>query len=231
MKKKLTKKRKAIVDKVEKNKTYSLEEACALVKEVNTTKFDASVDLHIRLGLDPRKADQAIRGTISLPNGTGKSKKVLVLCSPDKEAEAEAAGADYVGLEEYVQKIKDGWTDIDVVIASPNVMAKVGQLGRILGPRNLMPNPKTGTITPNVGDAVKEVKKGKISYRLDKFGIVHCSVGRVSFTPEQLVGNASEVMQTINRAKPASAKGIFIKSLFMVSTMSPSIEIDVKSVS
>lgn len=230
MKKKLTKKRKAIADKIEKNKAYSLEEACALVKEVNTTKFDASVDLHIRLGLDPRKADQAIRGTISLPNGTGKSKKVLVLCSPDKEAEAEEAGADYVGLDEYVQKIKDGWTDIDVVIASPNVMAKVGQLGRILGPRNLMPNPKTGTITPNVGAAVKEVKKGKISYRLDKFGIVHCSVGRVSFTPEQLVGNASEVMQTINRAKPASAKGIFIKSLFMVSTMSPSIEIDVKSV-
>ncbi len=227
---KITKKRKAVNEKVEKDKVYTLDEAAALVKDVNCAKFDASVDLHIRLGLDPRKADQAIRGTISLPNGTGKSKKVLVLCSPDKEAEAEAAGADYVGLDEYVQKIKDGWTDIDVVIASPNVMAKVGQLGRILGPRNLMPNPKTGTITPNVGAAVQEVKKGKISYRLDKFGIIHCSIGRVSFTPEQLIGNATEVIQTINRVKPSTAKGIYFKSLYMASTMSPGLEVDIKSV-
>jgi len=227
---KISKKRKAVNEKIEKDKVYTLDEAAALVKEVNQTKFDASIDLHIRLGLDPRKADQAIRGTISLPNGTGKSKTVLVLCSPDKEAEAEAAGADYVGLEEYVQKIKDGWTDVDVVIASPNVMAKVGQLGRILGPRNLMPNPKTGTITPNVGAAVQEVKKGKISYRLDKFGIIHCSIGRVSFTPEQIVGNVTEVLQTINRVRPSSAKGIYFKSLFMASTMSPGISVDVKSI-
>ncbi len=227
---KIGKKRKAADEKIDLEKVYSISEACALVKEINTTKFDASVDLHLKLGLDPKKADQAVRGTVSLPHGTGKTKKVLVLCSPDKEAEAEEAGADYVGLDEYVQKVKGGWTDFDVVIASPNVMAKVGQLGRVLGPRNLMPNPKTGTITPNVGDAVKEVKKGKISFRVDKFGIIHCSVGRVSFTAEQLLGNASEVIQTISRMKPSTAKGIYFRSTYMASTMSPGINFDIKSV-
>ncbi len=228
---KLTKKRKEVNPKVEPDKLYSVDEAAALVKEVNTAKFDASVDMHIRLGVDPRKADQALRGTVSLPHGTGKSKKVLVLCSPDKEAEAQAAGADYVGLDEYVQKINSGWIDMDVVIATPNVMAKVGALGRILGPRNLMPNPKTGTITMDVAGAVSEVKKGKISFRVDKFGIIHCSVGRVSFAPEQLVGNISEVISTINRMKPASAKGIYWKSAYIASTMSPSVPFDVKSIS
>lgn len=227
---KLGKKRKAANEKVDPEKLYSLTEASALVKEVNTTKFDASVDIHARLGVDPRKADQALRGTVSLPNGTGKSKTVLVLCSPDKEEEATAAGADFVGLDEYVQKIKNGWTGMDVVIATPNVMAKVGQLGRILGPRNLMPNPKTGTITFDVGAAVKEVKKGKISFRVDKFGIIHCSVGRVSFTPEQIEGNAGEVLSTIARMKPASAKGIYFKSLYMVSTMGVGIPIDPRSI-
>ncbi len=226
---KLSKKRKEANEKIEEGKIYSLNEACALVKEVNLTKFDASVDLHIKLGVDPRKADQALRGTVSLPNGTGKSKKVLVMCSPDKEEEAKDAGADYVGLDEYVQKIKGGWTDIDVVIATPNVMAKVGQLGRILGPRNLMPNPKTGTITQDVASAVKEVKKGKISFRVDKFGIIHCSVGRVSFSPEQLVGNAQEVLQTIAKMKPSSAKGVYFKSITMASTMSPGIPVDAKA--
>ena len=228
---KLTKKRKVAETKVDAEKSYDLLEACALVKEVNTTKFDASVDLHIRLGLDPRKADQAIRGTVSLPHGTGKSKKVLVLCTPEFEDAAKEAGADYVGLDEYVDKIKGGWTDIDVVIATPNVMAKVGALGRVLGPRNLMPNPKTGTITPNVGDAVAEVKKGKISYRIDKFGIIHCSVGRVSFSAEKLKDNANELLQIINKVKPSSAKGVYWKSIYMVSTMSPSVNIDVKSLS
>jgi len=215
---------------VEAEKLYSLDVASALIKEVNAAKFDASVDLHVRLGVDPRKADQALRGTVSLPNGTGKSKKVLVLCSPDKEAEATEAGADYVGLDEYVQKINAGWVDMDVVIATPNVMAKVGALGRILGPRNLMPNPKTGTITMDVASAVGEVKKGKISFRVDKFGIIHCSIGRVSFTPEQLAGNITEVLSTINRMKPASAKGIYWKSVYIASTMSPSIQLDIKSV-
>ena len=227
---KLSKKRKASNEKVEIGKLYSLTEACALVKEINTTKFDASVDIHMRLGLDPRKADQAIRGTVSLPHGTGKSKKVLVLCSPDKEQEAIDAGAEYVGLDDYVQKVKGGWTDMDVVIATPNVMAKVGQLGRILGPRNLMPNPKTGTITLDVGNAVKEVKKGKISFRIDKFGIIHSSVGRVSFGAEQIEGNAGEVISMIMRMKPASAKGIYLKSIYMASTMSPGIQIDPKSI-
>jgi len=226
----ITKKRKAIQDKVSRESLYSLDEVCSLVKEVNTAKFDASVDMHIRLGLDPRKADQAIRGTVSLPNGTGKSKTVLVLCSPDKEEEAKAAGADHVGLDDYVAKIKGGWTDIDVVIATPNVMAKVGQLGRVLGPRNLMPNPKTGTITMDIANAVSEVKKGKISYRLDKFGIIHNSVGRVSFTPDQLAGNITELLQTINRVKPSSAKGIYFKSVFVVSTMSPGIPLDLRTV-
>ena len=227
---KVAKKRKAANEQIDIESSYSLADACSLVKKVNTAKFDASVDLHIRLGLDPRKPDQAIRGTVSLPHGTGKSKKVLVLCTPDKEEEAKAAGAEYVGLDEFVQKIKGGWTDVDVVVATPNVMAKVGQIGRILGPRGLMPNPKTGTVTLDVGNAVTEVKKGKISYRLDKFGIVHCSIGRVGFTPEQLDDNATELLATINRVKPSSAKGTYFKSVYMASTMSPGINVDMKSV-
>jgi large subunit ribosomal protein L1 len=225
----ISKKRKKAEAKVDSTKQYELNEAMALVKEVNTTKFDASVDLHVRLGIDPKKADQALRGTVSLPNGTGKEKTVLVLCSPDKEEEAKAAGADYVGLEEYVQKIQGGWTDVDVVIASPNVMAHVGKIGRILGPRGLMPNPKTGTVTPNVGEAVAEVKKGKISFRVDKYGIIHASVGRVSFSPEQLSENAHELMSTLIRMKPSTAKGIYMKSVSVASTMSPGIKIDPKS--
>jgi large subunit ribosomal protein L1 len=201
----------------------------ALVKEVNTTKFDASVDVHIRLGIDPRKADQALRGTVSLPNGTGKNKTVLVLCTPDKEEEAKAAGADYVGLDDYIQKISGGWTDVDVIIATPNVMAKVGRIGRTLGPRGLMPNPKTGTVTPNVGAAVADVKGGKIAYRADKFGIIHNSVGRVSFTPDKLAENANELLSTIIRIKPSSAKGTYMKSVTIASTMSPGIKIDIKS--
>ncbi len=227
---KLTKKRKQVLDKLEKDKVYTIQEAASLVKEVSTTKFDASVDLHIRLGIDPRKPDQALRGTVTLPHGTGKSKTVIVLCSPDKEEEATAAGADYVGLDEYVQKIQGGWTDFDVVIATPNVMSKVGRLGRILGPRGLMPNPKTGTITMNVGEAVGEVKKGKISFRVDKFGIIHSSVGRVSFSPEKIAGNASEVLRTIAKMKPASAKGIYFKSIYMASTMGLGVPVDVKSI-
>ncbi|NNF36726.1 MAG: 50S ribosomal protein L1 [Saprospiraceae bacterium] len=226
---KIGKKRRAANDKVDANKLYSVEEAMSLVKEVNTTKFDASVDLHIRLGVDPRKADQAIRGTVTLPNGTGKSKTVLVLCTPEKEEEAKAAGADHAGLEEYIQKIKNGWTDVDVVIAMPNVMAKVGQIGRILGPRGLMPNPKSGTVTPNVGAAVEEVKKGKISFRVDKYGIIHSPIGRVSFTPEKLVENANELLTILEKMKPASAKGAYMKSISVASTMSPGISIDTKS--
>ncbi len=227
---KITKKRKKVNDKVDRDSLYPIDEAAALVKEVSTTKFDASVDLHIRLGVDPRKPDQALRGTVSLPHGTGKSKKVLVLCSPDKEEEANNAGADYVGLDEYVQKIQGGWTDIDVVIATPNVMSKVGRLGRILGPRGLMPNPKTGTITMDLTSAISEVKKGKIAFKIDKYGIIHTPVGRVSFTPEKLVENASEVINTIQKMKPSAAKGTYFKSIFMASTMGPSVPVDVKSV-
>ncbi len=229
---KLTKKRKEANAKVDKNKLYSLTEASALVKEVNVANFKegASVDLHIRLGVDPRKADQAIRGTVSLPHGTGKSKKVVVICSSDKEAEANEAGADLVGLDEVVDKIKGGWTDFDVMIATPNVMAKVGQLGRILGPRGLMPNPKTGTITMDVAGAVSEVKKGKISFRVDKNGQIHASVGRVTFTPEQIEGNAKELIATLSKMKPSSAKGTYFKGISMASTMSPGIPVDVKSV-
>ena len=223
---KKSKKRTIAEAKVNIDQLYSLDEAMALVKEVNTTKFDASVDVHIRLGIDPRKADQALRGTVSLPHGTGKTKRVLVLCTPEKEEEAKAAGADFVGLDEYVKKIQGGWTDIDVVIAAPNVMAHVGKIGRILGPRGLMPNPKTGTVTPNVGLAVSEVKKGKISFRVDKFGIIHSSIGRVSFSPDNLVGNAKELLDTIVRMKPASAKGIYMKSLTVASSMSPGIKVD-----
>jgi len=227
---KLTKKRKALVGKVDANKMYALTEAAALVKEVNTTKFDASVDLHVRLGVDPRKPDQALRGTVSLPHGTGKVKRVLVLCPPDKEEEAKQAGADYYGLGEYVDKILAGWTDIDVIIATPNVMAQVGKLGRVLGPRGLMPNPKTGTITPNIADAVAEVKQGKISFKVDKFGIIHASVGRVSFSPEKIAENAQELVQTLAKMKPTAAKGTYIKSIFMASTMSPGIAVEPKSI-
>jgi large subunit ribosomal protein L1 len=227
---KLTKKRKAVAGKVDKNKLYSLEAATALVKEVNTAKFDASVDLHIALGVDPKKADQAIRGTAALPHGTGKTKKVLVLTTADKEDEAKKAGADYVGLEEFVQKIEGGWIDFDVVIATPNVMAKIAKIGKILGPRNLMPNPKSGTVTPEVGKAVEEVKKGKIAFKVDKFGIVHTSVGRVSFSPVQLSENASALLQTLSKMKPATAKGIYFKGISLASTMSPGINVDYKSV-
>ena len=227
---KLSKKRKAAIEKVDSEKLYALDDAMSLVKEVNCTKFDSSVDVHIRLGVDPRKADQAIRGTVSLPNGTGKSKVVLVLCTPDKEEEAKAAGADHVGLDEYIQKIQNGWTDIDVVVAMPSVMAKIGRIGRILGPRGLMPNPKTGTVTPNVGAAVTEVKKGKISFRVDKYGIIHSSIGRVSFSPAQLSENANELLSTIVKMKPSSAKGIYMKSVSVASTMSPGIKVDPKSI-
>lgn len=227
---KLTKKRKKVQDLVDKTVAYDITEAAALVKKVNTTKFDASVDLHIRLGIDPRKADQALRGTASLPHGTGKEKKVLVLTTEDKYQEAKDAGADFVGLDDFIEKINGGWTDMDVVIASPNVMAKVGKLGRVLGPRNLMPNPKTGTITPDVASAVKEVKKGKFSFRVDKFGIIHSSVARTSFSAEQIADNASALINIITKMKPASAKGVYFKSVYMASTMSPGIQVDVKSV-
>lgn len=227
---KVSKKRAAALEKVDADKLYPLSEAMSLVKEVNCTKFDASVDVHVRLGIDPRKADQALRGTVSLPHGTGKTKTVLVLCTPDKEEEAKAAGADYVGLDEYVTKVQGGWTDVDVVIATPNVMAQVGRIGRILGPRGLMPNPKTGTVTPNVGAAVTEVKKGKISFRVDKYGIIHSGIGRVSFSPEQLADNAGELLGTLMKMKPSSAKGIYMKSVTICSTMSPGIKIDTKSI-
>ncbi len=225
----LPKKRKAVDSKVDKNKMYSLKEASNLVKEVNTTKFDASVDLHIRLGVDPKKADQAIRGTVSLPHGTGKTKRVLVLCTPDKEAEARAAGADFVGLDEFVQKIEGGWVDVDVIVATPSVMPKIGKLGKILGPRNLMPNPKTGTVTNDVAAAVNEVKGGKIAFKVDKAGIIHASIGRVSFTPEKISENSNELINAIIRAKPSSSKGTYLKSVFMASTMSPGIAVDTKS--
>jgi large subunit ribosomal protein L1 len=227
---KVSKKRQAVNAKVDATKLYALRDAVSLVKEVNTTKFDASVDLHVKLGVDPRKADQAIRGTVSLPHGTGKVKRVLVLCTPDKEAEAKAAGADYVGLDEFITKISQGWTDVDVIIAMPSVMAKVGQIGRILGPRGLMPNPKTGTVTVNVGAAVEEVKAGKISFRVDKYGIIHSPVGRVSFTPEKLAENAIELLSTLEKMKPSTAKGIYMKSISVASTMSPGIAIDTKSI-
>lgn len=225
---KLTKKRKVSNAKVDPDKLYSLQDAMSLVKEVNTAKFDASVDLHINLGVDPRKPDQAIRGTVKLPNGTGKTKKVLVMCTPDKEEEAKAAGADYVGLDEYVTKIQGGWTDVDVVIAAPNVMAQVGKIGRILGPRGLMPNPKSGTVTPNVGAAVEEVKGGKIAFRVDKYGIIHNSIGRVSFTADKLTQNANELLNLIKKMKPSSAKGVYMQSVSVASTMSPGIKIDIK---
>ena len=225
----IAKKRKAVDGKVDKNKVYSIREASSLVKEINTTKFDSSVDLHIRLGVDPKKADQAIRGTVSLPHGTGKTKRVLVLCTPDKEAEAKAAGADFVGLDEFVQKIEGGWVDIDVIVATPAVMPKIGRLGKILGPRNLMPNPKTGTVTNDVASAVTEVKGGKIAFKVDKAGIIHASIGRVSFSPEKIAENSHELINAIVKAKPSSAKGTYLKSVFMASTMSPAIAVDTKS--
>src|ERR1700759_553689 len=226
----ITKKRKAAAAKVDKNKFYTLKEATSLVKDINTTKFDASVDLHVRLGVDPKKADQSIRGTVSLPHGTGKTKRVLVLCPPDKEAEARAAGADYVGLDEFIQKIEGGWVDIDVIIATPSVMPKIGRLGKVLGPRNLMPNPKTGTVTNDVSAAISEVKGGKIAFKVDKAGIVHASIGRVSFTPEKIAANGQELINTIVKLKPSSAKGIYIKGVSLASSMSPGITVDTKSV-
>ncbi|NCX95636.1 MAG: 50S ribosomal protein L1 [Chitinophagia bacterium] len=226
----VTKKRKAVDAKLDKAKIYTLAEAAAMVKQVNTTKFDSSVDVHIRLGVDPKKADQAIRGTVNLPHGTGKTKKVLVLCTPDKEAEAKAAGADFVGLEEFVQKIESGWTDIDVVIATPSVMPKIGKLGKILGPRNLMPNPKTGTVTNDVANAVNEVKGGKIAFKIDKAGIIHASVGRVSFEPKKLAENAQELINALVRMKPVTAKGTYLKGIHIAATMGPGLPVDTKSV-
>lgn len=226
----ITKKRKEANAKIEADKAYSLKEASALVKEVNTTKFDSSVDLHIRLGVDPKKADQAVRGTVSLPHGTGKTKTVLVLCTPDKEEAAKEAGADYVGLDEYITKIEGGWTDVDVIIATPSVMPKIGRLGKVLGPRNLMPNPKTGTVTNDVAAAVNDVKGGKIAFKVDKVGIIHASIGRVSFSPEKIAANSQELINAIIRLKPATSKGVYLKGLSMASTMSPGIMIDTKSV-
>ena len=226
----ISKKRKEALAKIDSAKAYSLTDACNLVKEVTSTKFDASVDLCVRLGVDPRKANQMVRGTVALPHGTGKDLKVLVLCTPDKEEEAKAAGADYVGLDEYIDKIKGGWTDIDVIITMPAVMGKVGALGRILGPRGLMPNPKAGTVTMDVAKAVTEVKAGKIDFRVDKYGIIHSAVGKVSFDGDKIKDNAHELIQTLVKMKPSSAKGTYIKSIYISSTMSPSIQIDTKSV-
>jgi large subunit ribosomal protein L1 len=225
----IPKKRKVANAKVDTNKSYSLKDASALVKEINTTKFDASVDLHIRLGVDPKKADQAIRGTVTLPHGTGKTKRVLVLCGPDQEAAARGAGADFVGLDEFVQKIEGGWTDVDVIVATPAVMPKIGRLGKILGPRNLMPNPKTGTVTNDVAAAVNEVKGGKIAFKVDKAGIIHASIGRVSFSPEKIAANSQELINAIVKAKPSTAKGTYLRGLTMAATMSPGITIDTKS--
>ena len=227
---KLTKNQKVAYSKVEPDKVYKLSEAAALLKEITFTKFDASVDIDVRLGVDPRKANQMVRGVVTLPHGTGKTVRVLVLCTPEKEAEAKAAGADYVGLDEYVEKIKGGWTDVDVIITTPNVMGKVGALGRILGPRGLMPNPKTGTVTMDVAKAVQDVKAGKIDFKVDKYGIVHTSVGKISFSPEQIADNAKEVLGMIIKLKPSAAKGSYVKSIYLSTTMSPGVQIDPKSV-
>lgn len=226
---KLTKNQKLALSKIEVDKTYTLKEASALVKEISTTKFDASVDIDVRLGVDPRKANQMVRGVASLPHGTGKQVRVLVLCSPEAEADAKEAGADYVGLDEYIDKIKGGWTDVDVIITQPQIMGKIGALGRILGPRGLMPNPKSGTVTPDVAKAVVEVKQGKIDFKVDKAGIIHTSIGKVSFTPEQIRDNAKEFIQTLIKLKPTAAKGTYIKSIYLSSTMSPGIKVDNKS--
>jgi len=227
---KLTKNQKIVIAKVEAGKAYKLSEAAALLKEITFTKFDASVDVDVRLGVDPRKANQMVRGVVTLPHGTGKVVRVLVLGTTEKEAEAQAAGADFVGLDEYVDKIKSGWTDVDVIICTPNVMGKVGALGRILGPRGLMPNPKTGTVTMDVAKAVKDVKAGKIDFKVDKFGIVHTSVGKISFSVDQIVDNAKEVLNTIIKLKPSAAKGTYVKSIYLSTTMSPGVQIDPKSV-
>ena len=227
---KLTKNQKAALEKIDLEKEYSLEEASKLVKEITFTKFDASVDIDVRLGVDPRKADQMVRGVVALPHGTGKEVKVLVLCTPDKEADAKEAGADFVGLDEYIQKIEGGWTDVDVIITMPTVMAKVGRLGRVLGPRGLMPNPKSGTVTMDVAKAVKEVKSGKIDFKVDKFGIIHTSVGKASFSAEKIKENAMEVLNTLNKLKPASAKGTYMRSIYLSSTMSKGIAIDKSTV-
>ena len=226
---KLTKNQKAVAGKVETGKLYSVDEAAALVKEITTTKFDASIDVDIRLGVDPRKANQMVRGVVSLPNGTGKVTRVLALCTPDQEAAAKEAGADYVGLDEYIEKIKGGWTDVDVIITMPSCMGKIGPIGRILGPRGLMPNPKSGTVTMDVAKAVKEVKSGKIDFKVDKTGIIHTSIGKVSMSAEAIAGNAKEFIATVNKLKPAAAKGTYIKSIFISSTMSKGIKIDPKS--
>ena len=226
---KITKKRKAALEKIEIGKQYSLSEASKLVKEVSYTKFDSSVDIDIRLGIDPRKSNQMVRGVVTLPHGTGKETKVLVLCTPDKEAEAKEAGADYVGLDEYVEKIKGGWTDMDVIITMPPVMGKIGALGRILGPRGLMPNPKSGTVTMEIGKAVKEVKQGKIDFKVDKFGILHTAIGKVSFEAEKIAENSREFINVVNKLKPTSAKGTYIKSVYLSSTMSPGIRVDTKA--
>ena len=226
---KLTKNQKLALSKIEVGKTYSLKEASELVKEITTTKFDSSVDIDVRLGVDPRKANQMVRGVVSLPHGTGKQVRVLVLCSPEVETEAKEAGADYVGLDEYIDKIKAGWTDIDVIITQPQIMGKIGALGRVLGPRGLMPNPKSGTVTPDVAKAVKEVKQGKIDFKVDKAGIIHTSVGKVSFSPEQIRDNVREFVQTLIKLKPTAAKGTYIKSIYLSSTMSPGIKLDTKS--
>ena len=228
---KLTKNQKLVSEKIEAGKAYTLKEAAELVKEVTFTKFDASVDIDVRLGVDPRKANQMVRGTVSLPNGTGKQVRVLVLCTADAEAAAKEAGADYVGLDEYIEKIKGGWTDIDVIITQPANMGKIGALGRVLGPRGLMPNPKSGTVTPDVAKAVKEVKQGKIDFKVDKGGIVHTSIGKVSFTPEQIRENAKAFVDMILKLKPATAKGTYLKSVYLSSTMSPGIKVDTKSIS
>jgi large subunit ribosomal protein L1 len=225
---KLTKNRKLSEAKIDKTKLYNLDEACSLLKDITTTKFDASIDLAVRLGVDPKKANEMVRGVVSLPNGTGKDMKVLALVSPDKEDEAKKAGADFVGLDEYIDKIKGGWTDVDVIVTMPSVMGKLGPLGRILGPRGLMPNPKTGTVTMDVAKAVSDVKAGKIDFKVDKAGIVHAPIGKVSFSPDKIAGNASELIQTLIKLKPTSAKGTYIKSIFISSTMSPSLAIDPK---
>ena len=226
---KLTKNKKLALEKIEDGRAYTIEEAAQLVKEITFTKFDASVDIDVRLGVDPRKANQMVRGVVTLPHGTGKDIRVLVLCTPDKVEEAKAAGADYVGLDEYIEKLKSGWTDIDIIITMPAIMGKIGALGRILGPRGLMPNPKSGTVTMEIGKAIKEVKQGKIDFKVDKFGIVHTSIGKVNFEAEKIMDNAREFMATIQKLKPSSAKGTYVKSVFLSSTMSPGIKLDLKS--
>ena len=226
---KLTKNKKLALEKIEDGRVYTIEEAAQLVKEITFTKFDASVDIDVRLGVDPRKANQMVRGVVTLPHGTGKDIRVLVLCTPDKVEEAKAAGADYVGLDEYIEKLKSGWTDIDIIITMPAIMGQIGALGRILGPRGLMPNPKSGTVTMEIGKAVKEVKQGKIDFKVDKFGIVHTSIGKVNFEAEKIMDNAREFMATIQKLKPSSAKGTYVKSVFLSSTMSPGIKLDLKS--